>query len=371
MPRPRGRLKRNPRSPYWYAVWTDHAGREHEQTTGCRDHDAAAAWLTAREFERVRASAGIPVAIPQRLIVASAEYLEQREGTWSDGWYETVDAFFAHRVIPHFGEARIVSTITRADVEAFRASQIGTPIRGKKVVSDATINRMMAALAAFGKWCMVEGRGYHTANPWEKHPPLAEDDLPVPTVSQSQIDRLLLALEDPTGTLPQHGRRKNRAPWRPIFEFARETGLRKAELGRLARADIDRATETVWVVSSRARGRTKSRKKRPFPLSPRALQILDALPARLDGLVFGPIPDPRRAFKRAATAAGLDRVWLHLFRHLWASRLAERGAGRAELRDAGGWSSSRMVDKYTHARMERLRHLVAVPDSTTTAREKA
>jgi integrase len=99
---------------------------------------------------------------------------------------------------------------------------------------------------------------------------------------------------------------------------------------------------------------------RSVPLSPRALEILKALeaPRRADGLVWGRIPDGRRAFRTAAKAAGLERLWLHLFRHLFASRLAERGAGRADLRDAGGWSSSRMADRYTHTRMERLRELV-------------
>ncbi|HEX8912911.1 MAG TPA: tyrosine-type recombinase/integrase, partial [Humisphaera sp.] len=85
---------------------------------------------------------------------------------------------------------------------------------------------------------------------------------------------------------------------------------------------------------------------------------LAALPRRPDGLLFGPIGDPRQAFQTAAKTCGLERVWMHLFRHLFASRLAERGAGRQELRDAGGWSSSRMADRYTHSRMDRLRALV-------------
>jgi integrase len=85
------------------------------------------------------------------------------------------------------------------------------------------------------------------------------------------------------------------------------------------------------------------------------------VPLREDGLLFGPIGDPRAAFRTAAKAVGLERVWLHLFRHLFASRLAERGAGRAELRDAGGWSSGRMADRYTHARMDRLRALIEGP----------
>jgi hypothetical protein len=35
----------------------------------------------------------------------------------------------ANSVIPRFGRTRLVSTITRADVEAFRASEIGRPAR--------------------------------------------------------------------------------------------------------------------------------------------------------------------------------------------------------------------------------------------------
>ena len=115
------------------------------------------------------------------------------------------------------------------------------------------------------------------------------------------------------------------------------------------------------LASTRAKGFTKARKQHVIPLSPRAMEILASLPSRLDGLVFGPIPDPRRAFQRAAKAAGLERVWLHLMRHLFASRLDERGAGTGELKAAGGWSSNRMVERYSHARLARLRQLVDGP----------
>jgi integrase len=216
----------------------------------------------------------------------------------------------------------------------------------------------MAAMAAFGAWCTVEGRGYHTSNPWAKHEPLAEDELAVPDLEDEQLELVLQALDEPA-TLPQHGRRKYRYPWRAIVEFARETGLRKGELGR-ARRDAIR-DGVLFVESSRARGRTKSRKLRAIPLSSRALELLEQAPRRKDGLVFGPIGDPRAAFRTAAKAAGLERLWMHLWRHLFASRLAERGAGRHELRDAGGWSSSKMADRYTHARLERLRALVEGP----------
>jgi integrase len=363
MPRARSRLFRDPRSPFWQAVFTDAHGGVRRESTRCRDHGAASTWLATRELERVSAQAGIPVARAVILDVATAEYVAEREPTWSKGWRDVVEGFFRHRVLPQLGAERTVVSITRADVERFRAGEIGRPKRGGGTVSDATVNRMMAALAAFGEWCTVEGRLYHTSNPWAGHAPLAEDQLPVPDLEADQVARVLAALEQPTGKLETHGRRRYRYPWRAIVEFARETGLRKGELGRLRRDDV--RDGALYVASSRARGRTKSRKMRAVPLSRRALGILAELPRRPDGLVFGRIGDPRAAFRTAAKAAGLERLWMHLWRHLFASRLAERGAGRHELRDAGGWSSSAMADRYTHARMERLRELVEEPEERT------
>lgn len=358
MPRTRSRLYRDPKSPFWYAVWTDPEGRHHRQSTGCRDHGAASRWLAARELERANAQLGLPTARPTILDIATAEYIAEREPTWSKGWRDAVEGFFRNRVLPHFGEGRHVHTITRADVERFRSQEIGRPKRNGQPVSDATVNRMMAGLSAFGEWCMVEGRQYHTANPWAEHEALPEDEMPVPALEEEQIDRILAFLDQPS-TLPSHGRRRYSIPWRLVVEFARETGLRRGDLGRIGHTDI--RDRTLYVVSTRKRGRTKGRKMHAIPLSARALAVVEAMPARSDGLLFGPLPDPRSAFRTAAKALGMERIWLHLFRHLFASRLSERGAGRAELRDAGGWSSGRMADRYTHARMERLRSLIEGP----------
>jgi integrase len=380
------RLYRRKDSPFIWAEYTPAGGGSPvRESTGCRDDGAARTWLAARELERVRVDAGVPVARPISLLEATAEYLVHKKPTWSPGWFITVDGFVANSVLARLGKERLVSSISRADVETFRAQEIGRPARLTRccqrpwsaapggwscsgcgepapadadTISDATVNRLMAAMAAFGEWCLVEGRGYHTANPWARHKPLAEDEVAVPDLEEEQLERVLRALEEPA-ELPQHGRRKYRYPWRLIVEFARETGLRKGELGRIRRDEV--RDGVLFVTSSRARGRTKSRRMRPIPLSERALEVLERLPKRKDGLVFGKIGDPRAAFRTAAKAAGLERLWMHLWRHLFASRLAERGAGRHELRDAGGWSSSRMADRYTHARLDRLRALVGAP----------
>jgi integrase len=348
MPRAHSRLFRRPRSPYWYAVWTDHAGAVHRQSTGCRDHAAAAAWLATRELERVKEGAGIPVARPVSLLQATGEYLAEREPEWSPKWWGTVEGFVGRRVVPHFGEGRIVATIQRDDVARFRGSEIGRPGRGGQPIKGATVNRLMWALAAFGGWC-VEHR-YHTSNPWARHDALPEDQLPPPAVDGETLTKIVAAVEaDP----------QVRFPWRALFALAAETGLRKGELGRLAWQDVDRDERRAWVVSSHARGHNKGRRLRSIALSGAAMRILDApWVRRADGLVFGSVPDPRRAFARAATAAGLDRVWLHLMRHTAATAVGRAGASLSDLMGFGGWASIRMAQRYSHTDHRRQREIV-------------
>lgn len=349
MPRTANRLFRRSRSSVWQASWTDAGGVPHVQSTGCRDRKNAETWLASRELERVREQAGVPVARGIALPDAAAEYLaEKAPPVWAPKWWQTAEGMFRLQVVPAFGE-RLVSSITDADAARFRTTQLQRRVRGGRTVSPSTVNRTFWMLAAFGVWCVE--RKYHLSNPWSV-PSLPETQTPPPAVDDATLARVLMALS---------------ARWRPVVEFAAETGMRKGELSRLRWDDL--AGDVAWVVSSHKRGLTKARKTRPVPLSRRALAVLGALPRRPDGLVFGPVGDPRRAFRRAAKAAGLERVWMHLFRHAAASRAAEAGASVAELQLLGGWSSARMAERYTHARLERLRDLLNQGD--TTRAEKA
>lgn len=347
MPRTASRLYRRPDSPFWWAVYATPEGHTVRQSTGCRDRGAAQTWLAGRELERARASAGIPVARSVPLADACGEYLAEREPEWSPKWWGTVEGFIRGRVIPHFGTERLVSSVAREDVARFRTGEIGRPGKHGSPVKPATVNRMMWALGAFGSWCLE--RKYHTTNPWAEHDNLPEDALPPPTVDEAQMEAILGAVE----ANPQV-----RFPWRALFAFAHETGLRKSELGRLAWTDVERGERRAWVVSSHARGHNKGRRLRSIALSLPALAILDSLPARTDGMVFGRIPDPRRAFARAAKAAKLERVWLHLMRHTAATRVGRAGASLADLMGFGGWASMRMAQRYTHTDHRRQLELV-------------
>jgi integrase len=347
MPRARSRVFRRKDSPFWWAVWTDAQGRVHRQSTGCRDHGAAAAWLATRELERVKEGAGIPVARPVSILQAAAEYLAEREPELAAKWWGTVEGFVRNRVVPHFGEARLVSTIQREDVARFRGGEIGRPGRGGRPVKPATVNRLMWAMGAFGSWCVE--RRYHTENPWARHDSLPEDQLPPPSVDLDTLAKVLDAVEaDP----------QVRFPWRRLFLIASETGLRKGELGRLRWEDVDFAERRAWVISSHARGHNKAKRLRSAALSIAATATLGAMVQREDGFVFGRIPDPRRAFARAAKAADLERVWLHLMRHTAATTMGRAGASLADLMGFGGWASLRMAQRYTHTDHRRQLEIV-------------
>jgi integrase len=200
----------------------------------------------------------------------------------------------------------------------------------------------MAALAAFGTWC--ESRQYIVAstanpNPLTKHKPLDEPELAVGDPSEEQVATFLNAL----------GER-----WIAASVVLADTGLRKSELERLERKHMNLEAGKATVT------RTKNRKKaRTVFLTPRAIEAVRKLPERADGCVFGPLGDQRRAFRNAAKAAGFEKVRLHDLRHFFATRLLRTGADIREVMAAGGWTSLRMVQRYTHVGENRLKQATA------------
>ncbi len=364
---PHVRLFRRDDSAYWYLEFPGPDGRPTRESTGLRDQGAAEVLRAARELELARSAAGIPVAASVSLLDATSEYLAEREPDLAPKWWATVEGFVRLQVLPAFGENRIVSTIEASDVARFRAAQVARPdlrtrsgccrksfvlgtagawvcekcsaVAGDDVkrISPTSVNRLLWAMGAFGSWCVE--RRLHLTNPWSQ-PSFAENEEPPPAIGEEDLARIFAALEDRPGAV---------FPWRLLFEFARETGLRRGELARLARRDIHKADRKAYVVSSHRRGLNKGRATREVALNGRALEILDALPKRKDGLVFGPIPDARRAFRAAAKAAGLERVWLHLMRHVGATETGRVGASLADIMRFGGWASPRMAQRYTHS----------------------
>lgn len=134
-----------------------------------------------------------------------------------------------------------------------------------------------------------------------------------------------------------------------LIGFAIATALRRGELVAMRWAHVDRKARIVVVPE------TKNGTPRRVPLSSAALQILEVLPRRIDGRVWGMQPDSiSQAFERIRHAAGITGLTFHDLRHEATSRLFEKGLNPMEVAAITGHKTLQMLKRYTHLRAEDL-----------------
>ena len=103
----------------------------------------------------------------------------------------------------------------------------------------------------------------------------------------------------------------------PLITWAIETAMRRGEIAAMRWEHLDRKACVLLVPE------TKNGTPRRVPLSTVALAVLDGLPRRLDGRVWGMRPDSiSQAFERVCQAASIEGLTFHDLRHEAASRLA-------------------------------------------------
>lgn len=133
----------------------------------------------------------------------------------------------------------------------------------------------------------------------------------------------------------------------PLSALAIESAARQGELLGLTWAAVDLPGATMRFAD------TKGGVPRTVPLSPRAIELLKALPRSIDAdaPVF-PIPadEVQRAFRRACAAAGIENLRFHDLRHEAVSRLFERGLSLPEVAAISGHRTWAMLRRYTHVR---------------------
>lgn len=149
--------------------------------------------------------------------------------------------------------------------------------------------------------------------------------------------------------------------------LALETGMRRSELTGLLwrRVNLKKAVISL--------DETKNGESRAVPLSSTAVRVLESMPRRLDGRVFGLTGESlSQAFERArdrardaylkeCEATGLRPsaellvdLRLHDLRHEAASRFFEKGLNVMEAAAITGHRDLRMLKRYTHLRAEDL-----------------
>ncbi|MDR1046090.1 MAG: site-specific integrase [Candidatus Adiutrix sp.] len=140
---------------------------------------------------------------------------------------------------------------------------------------------------------------------------------------------------------------------RDIIRLALETAMRREELSNLRWRDIDLAKRTATLYE------TKNGETRTAPLSPKALEMLQALKSGPNGQkerVFTQSPSAiTQAMRRACKTAGLINLHFHDLRHEATSRLFENtDLDLMEIRSITGHKSLQMLARYSHLRMDRL-----------------
>lgn len=206
-------------------------------------------------------------------------------------------------------------------------------------VSNGTINRYLSTLSTALEEAIP--RAYAIENPVRKVKRAKEALSAVPYLSLLEIQQLA-ALASPT--------------MKPVILLAAETGLRRGELTALTWQDIDLATETLLVRTS------KSGKPRQVPLTPLAIDTLTKLrDTRGATPMTGAHPvfpsyqgaskdNMTRDFKKAASKAGRATLRLHDLRHAFASRLCRAGVPIPTVGELLGHSPSSLAVVFRYAR---------------------
>ena len=134
-----------------------------------------------------------------------------------------------------------------------------------------------------------------------------------------------------------------------IITWAIETAMRRGEIAAMRWDHLDRKARVLLIPE------TKTGTPRRVPLSTAALGVLDSLPRRMGGRVWGMRPDSiSQAFERVCGAAGIEGLTFHDLRHEATSRLFEKGLNPMQVAAITGHKTLQMLKRYTHLRAEDL-----------------
>jgi integrase len=225
------------------------------------------------------------------------------------------------------------------------AAKPKAPPMPPKTISPGTVKREMALLKRVLDYAVKTYK--LVANPLgDKNlvaRPSVQDERDV-RLTEEQWERLLAEC------------RKSRNPWlSPYVELAVQIGARRKNLHSLLWVDVDIATATVILRDVKNSRKPDEVRTVEVGLTPRAIEILEALPRSMDGRVF---PTSRQsitlAFKRARARAGVPFFRIHDSRHELASRLVEAGWEIVDVMAQGDWRDPKSLKRYYNAQGKHL-----------------
>ena len=330
----------------------------------------------ARDAERVRlnglkdATAGISRDKPVSFGRAAKAWLEGN-AHWSDSTREIMELKLRHlgvliddkqklRLQEPFGK-KLLLEIDNDAISRFQTK------RKKEKASAREINMECAVL----RMILRKNNRWHLLAPQYK--PLRERETPGKALTPDEVSRLLAA-----------ARKSRSQSLYPALVLLLNTGLRSGELRTMQWRQVDWIEHMLMV----GRSKTKEGEGRMVPLNEEALEALtewrrcfdNPLPdhyifptekygfageaGHLRGEIMVYDRDPEKpigswkvAWNACRKAAGV-KARLHDCRHTFCSRLGEAKVSEATMVALAGWMSRKMLERYSHSRMEAKREAV-------------
>ncbi|MCC6269637.1 MAG: site-specific integrase, partial [Dehalococcoidia bacterium] len=258
----------------------------------------------------------------------------------------------------HFGDVRL-SSITALDIAEFQR------VRKARGIANRTINMDVGAL----------GRVLAHTGSWRR---LKEHVRPLP--ERRAIVGRALTNEERTRLLAAAS---SNPAWEHVYcaaVVAANTSMRSVEVKHLRRCDVDLVRKTATVSHSKNQS-----SQRVIPLNAPALKALARMLGRADALGHSEAThylwpacqwncfDPTKPLKKWDTAwralrdaAGLPGFRFHDLRHTVITELAEMGVADHVLESISGHLSRRMLEHYSHIRLDAKRKAL---DDLDAARE--
>lgn len=240
--------------------------------------------------------------------------------------------------------AHAVANLKPEQFEDYRDRRLAQPSGEGKTIAPGTVKRELTLLKR-----VIDHRRRRlglTINP------VNPEDVARPAVNDERDVRLMP--EEISALLNACSEARN--PWLlPMVEFAFETGARRSSLLGLEWKDVDIAGRTVLL---RAVKNSRSPDKiidHTVALSPRAIEILTALPRSVDGRVFPMTANAfRLGFNRARKKAGLEHFRFHDTRHERVSSLFEAGWSDTAVMAMSGHRDPKSLKRYANLRTSHL-----------------
>lgn len=206
------------------------------------------------------------------------------------------------------------------------------------IVSEATKVRRLAALKSF--FSFLEDEEIIQRNPIKK--------MKTKRDTSKKVEVPIFDVKEIVALIKICAKKRNAEEWTLMLSFLLTSGLRISEF-------LSVRVENLTLVNHRGEIKRKGGKIQPFVYSEQTRDMLEEYISKQklekDSLLFPyTYHNFYRQFKQLGREAGIDRskIHPHTFRHTWTTDAVRLGWADELIRKYGGWTSTRMLGRYSH-----------------------